>query len=169
MIFTPFLVTFIWCNSVLAKEIWKHQVDVKVTDEKNETGTAGNVISRISERRIERKRRQIRMFKVILILMGVFLFCRLPTWIYLLYKLKHPSDNEIHHILYFVFGLMVMANCMMNPFLYTFLRDTIRLTTFLSGIIFGIFSPCSKLLRFKSKESGKVSYDLHRSNSYCDM
>lgn len=82
------------------------------------------------------------MFKVILMLMVVFFLCRLPNWIYLLYKLNNSTQENIHWVLNYAFGLTVMANCMLNPFLYTFLSETIRLTTFLAGIVCGIFRWC---------------------------
>lgn len=148
MIFSPFLITFLWCNSVLAREIWRHQVDVNTDEQNNKVSRASTQItSIIMARRSQRKQRQIRMFKVILVLMTVFLMCRLPHWIYILYKLKHPSLDSIHRVLYFTFGLMVMANCMLNPFLYMFLRDTICVATFLGKLVREVFNPCISFFR----------------------
>jgi hypothetical protein len=77
----------------------------------------------------ERQRRQMRMFKVILILMTVFICCRLPNWIFLFYKLKHNVSSTLNWILLYTFAAMGLLNCMLNPFLYTFLNETIRITS----------------------------------------
>lgn len=99
------------------------------------------------------------MFKVILVLMAVFFICRLPNWIYVLYKLSNNSQANIHWVINYALGLVVMANCMLNPFLYTFLSETIRLSTFLAGIICGMFRPCVKLCKPKAVKSGEQSKD----------
>lgn len=149
-IFAPLLITFFWLNSVLAKEVWKRRISVSITSSDNEntsTASAGNmnyVTPELTARRVERKQRQIRMFKVILVLMAVFFVCRLPNWVYTLYKLSNVTELNIHWVINYALGIMAMANCMFNPFLYTFLSETIRLTTFLAGIICGIFIPCRK-------------------------
>lgn len=123
----------------------------------------------ISARRAERKQRQIRMFKVILVLMAVFFICRLPNWIYVLYKLSHNSQENIHWVINYSLGLMVMANCMLNPFLYTFLSETIRLTTFLAGIICGVFSPCVKLCKCKTNRSESQEREFRKRQTFNNM
>jgi hypothetical protein len=80
----------------------------------------------------ERQRRQMRMFKVILILMTVFICCRLPNWIFLFYKLKHNVSSTLNWILLYTFASMGLLNCMLNPFLYTFLNETIRITSYIT-------------------------------------
>lgn len=166
-IFAPLLITFLWLNSVLAKEVWKRRIDVTVPSTESEntstvtTATASNqayVTPEISARRAERNLRQIRMFKVILVLMGVFFICRLPNWIYVLYKYNHQTQGNIHWVISYSLGLMMLANCMLNPFLYTFLSETIRLTTFVAGIICGIFvSPCARMCNCKKSRHANCS------------
>lgn len=75
-----------------------------------------------------REVRQIRMFNAILILMTTFLICRLPTWSYLVYKSNYPTKTNLQWMLNFCFGLLSMANCVMNPLLYTFLTETIEVS-----------------------------------------
>lgn len=72
-----------------------------------------------------REIRQLRMFKAILVLMVVFLVCRLPTWIFLLYKLHNSATSNLMWMLHYCFGLLSLVNCVLNPFLYTFLTETI--------------------------------------------
>ena len=167
-IFVPLLIAFLWLNSVLAKEVWKRRIDVSVSSIENESASTSttatsnvwraqdvHVPSEVSARRVERKQRQVRMFKVILALMAVFFLCRLPNWIYVLYKLSNNVQENIFWVINYALGLMVMANCMLNPFLYTFLSETIRLTTFLASIVCGMFSPCVKLCKCKNANNNE--------------
>lgn len=73
-----------------------------------------------------RKTRQLRMFKVILVIMTTFFVCRLPTWIFLLIKLNRDLSSGSSWVLHFSLGMLSLANCAINPFLYTFLTETIR-------------------------------------------
>lgn len=180
-IFIPLLVTFLWLNSVLAREVWRRRIDVSVSVIENEntstvtTASASKshdsyVTSESTARRIERKQRQVRMFKVILALMLVFFICRLPHWIYVLYKLGNTTKANIFWVINYALGLVVMANCMLNPFLYTFLSETIRLTTFLTGIVCGMFRPCVKLC--KCRNANTESQDaraLEKSHAFNNM
>lgn len=77
----------------------------------------------------ERHRRQMRMFKVILVLMCVFIMFRLPNWIFLLYKLNFPIDPRPGWLINYSFSILGILNAMVNPFLYTFLSETIRFTS----------------------------------------
>lgn len=180
-IFVPLLVTFLWLNSVLAREVWRRRIDVSVSViESDNTSTITTasasksqdsyVTSESTARRVERKQRQVRMFKVILALMLVFFICRLPHWIYVLYKLGNSTKANIFWVINYALGLVVMANCMLNPFLYTFLSETIRLTTFLTGIVCGLFRPCVKLC--KCRNANNESQDaraLEKSHAFNNM
>lgn len=73
-----------------------------------------------------REIRQLRMFRVIVMLMLAFLICRLPTWIYLLYKLHNSANTNLHWMLHYSFGLLSIFNCVLNPFFYTFLSESIQ-------------------------------------------
>lgn len=166
---------------MLAKEVWKRRIDIVVSSNESEATSSGTttatgwraqeayVSPEINARRAERKQRQIRMFKVILVLMVVFFICRLPNWIYVLYKLSNNSQENIHWVINYSLGLMVMVNCMLNPFLYTFLSETIRLTTFLAGIICGVFSPCVKLCKFKTDKSESQEKAFEKRQAFNNM
>lgn len=73
------------------------------------------------------------MFKVILVLMSVFIICRLPNWGFLVYKLSHKVSDRLNWLLVYSFGIMGLLNCMLNPLLYTFLSETIRVTSFVES------------------------------------
>jgi hypothetical protein len=157
----------------MAKEVWKRRtridLTVSVVDENVSSSStrattsaataAGQQI--LTTRRIKRRQRQVRMFKVILTLMVLFCVCRMPAWIFLLYKLGVEKETSIHWLLSNIFGLGILMNCMLNPFLYTFLSETIRLTTFLGGIMAGIFTAvfrCSRKSRKSNCDDTKQQY-----------
>lgn len=104
----------------------------------------------VNTKKVERKQRQIRMVKIIILLMAVFFICRLPNWIYVLYKLSNVTQKNIYWVIHYIFGILVLINCLLNPFLYTFLSETIRLTTFLLNLIVSIFRPCKNMCRKKT-------------------
>jgi hypothetical protein len=100
----------------------------------------------------ERQRRQMRMFKVILVLMCVFILFRLPTWVFLLIKLNYYIAARPQWLINYSLSLLGIMNSMANPFLYTFLSETIRFTSFLRV-------SCSKLCRLcRTKAAGQENY-----------
>lgn len=78
------------------------------------------------KQKTSREIRQLRMFKVIIVIMITFFVCRLPTWIFLLYKLFNVSSTNLHWMLQYCFGMLSITNCVLNPLLYTFLTETIQ-------------------------------------------
>lgn len=130
-IFAPMLITFIWLNSIVAKEIYTRS---RITRKRCRGSTNDSSEKPISLHCIRRKR-QVRLFQVILVLMMVFLLCRMPSWIYTLYKLNNSSDSNVHWVLNYSFGILVLLNCALNPYLYTFMSETIRLMTLLGAIL----------------------------------
>ncbi|CAO1415856.1 unnamed protein product [Diamesa serratosioi] len=90
----------------------------------------------------DREQRQIRMFTVIVVLMAVFFICRLPNWIFVLYKMNNSANKTFHWIFQYAFGVIGLTNCMLNPFMYTFLSETIRVTKFLRDFCVKCIKPC---------------------------
>jgi hypothetical protein len=79
----------------------------------------------------ERQRRQMRMFRVILVLMCVFILFRLPTWVFLLIKLNYLIAPRAQFLINYSLSALGIMNSMVNPLLYTFLSETIRCTAFI--------------------------------------
>lgn len=80
----------------------------------------------VKKAKTNREIRQLRMFRVIVLLMLSFFICRLPTWIYLIYKLNYAANTNLHWVLHYSFGFLSIFNCVLNPFLYTFLSNSIH-------------------------------------------
>lgn len=100
----------------------------------------------IEPRRNENHRqlRQMRMFKVILVIIFVFMICRLPNWIFLIYKLSHKVSGRLNWLLVYSFAIMGLLSCMLNPLLYTFLSETIKVTSRIQNACCQICKSCSR-------------------------
>lgn len=74
-----------------------------------------------------REARHIRMFKVVFLIILIFLLCRLPSWIFLLIKMySSKSTYSEYWIMHYSFGILVLLNCLLNPLIYTFLSTTLN-------------------------------------------
>lgn len=148
-VFTPFLLMFLWLNTVLAKEIWNHKSEFST----NKLPTISKAISTfVLERKTKRRKRQIRIFKVIIVLMAVFLICRVPNWIFSVIVMNLKTQENIHWLLYFTFGLFALVNCLLNPFIYTFLSETIHVSNLLAGSCCDLFFFFKKVCSCKRKK-----------------
>lgn len=110
-----------------------------------------NIEPRRSEH--QRRHRQMRMFKVILMLMSVFIFCRLPNWIFLVYKLSHEVSERSNWLTLYCFAIPGFLNCMLNPLLYTFLSETIRVTSFIKNGFCKICKVCQRVEKKSSQQA----------------
>ena len=115
----------------------------------------------------DRKQRQIRMFKVIVVLMAVFFICRLPNWIFVLYKMNNSANQMYHWVFQYAFGVVGLTNCMLNPFMYTFLSETIRVTKFLRDFCIKCLKPCPKKSHYARNKTlfGKSILTTQKSDS----
>lgn len=224
VIFLPLVISFVWLNSIIAKEIWvrRHPIDRLRKSDKTKKSTATgsssdrktnttsdgltNQIDRpiptlsqgvlsttkctcsncmdlytspksqapppptkmlptitVSPASNSRKQRQLRMFKAIVFIMAVFLMCRLPNWIFLLIKMHGIVVTNLYWILHYSFGIMAMLNCVLNPLIYTFLSETIKLTVFLKAL-------CTRccVAPFEKKNVGSQQIVKQRRNSCID-
>jgi hypothetical protein len=154
-IFAPLVMTFIWMNSVVAREIWNRRHFVYKTPQTTASSSSTSTEQKVevSAGSAERKKRQVRLFKIILLLMAVFFVCRTPSWVYTIYKLNNDSETNLEWILSYTFGIMALVNCMLNPYLYTFLSETIRLFSFLSNVIRGLFNSLCMLTKRENNET----------------
>lgn len=74
-----------------------------------------------------REARHIRMFKIVFLIISIFLICRLPSWIFVLIKMySAQSTYSEYWIMHYSFGILVLLNCLLNPLIYTFLSTTLN-------------------------------------------
>lgn len=100
-----------------------------------------------------REARQLRMFTAILLLMSIFLICRMPTWVFLLYKLHFPATSNLSWMLNYIFGLLSMMNCVLNPLLYTFLTETMQFSFRFVARVQRLFRRTSGLFEKSNKKN----------------
>jgi ABC-type polysaccharide/polyol phosphate export permease len=79
--------------------------------------------------------------------MAIFIICRVPNWVFIVFMMSDKPKENIHWILFFSFGLLAVVNCVLNPLLFTFLAETIRVTSYLSENFQGFFMILRKLYR----------------------
>lgn len=103
----------------------------------------------VKKAKTNREIRQLRMFRVIVLLMLSFFMCRLPTWIYLIYKLYNDANTNLHWMLHYSFGFLSIFNCVLNPFLYTFLSNSIQCSSVCLDRL-SIWFGCGKDMRCKT-------------------
>ncbi|XP_062558646.1 neuropeptide Y receptor type 5 [Armigeres subalbatus] len=224
IIFLPLLLSFLWLNTIIAREIWirRRPIDsrtnapkklrdlnaIESTCERKTTSTnisssnnfdrrpppppvirssysvskciCSNCVDQHSPPQVpppppprapatipspasdSRKKRQLRMFKAVVCIMSVFFLCRLPTWIFLLIKLHGTATTNVYWTLHYTFGIMAMLNCVLNPLIYTFLGETIKVTVFLRTICVRLWvDPCrrgAKRTRSTFSEQGRRDF-----------
>ncbi|XP_075166417.1 uncharacterized protein LOC142238609 [Haematobia irritans] len=107
-----------------------------------------------------REARHLRMFTIILLMMVVFVFLRLPAWIFLLMRMYGSYSRPVDWILYFVFGIMNLTSSVLNPLFYTFLSETILYASRLKAKVKALLCCCSG----NGNESAGPSSDATMSN-----
>lgn len=144
IIFVPTLVAFVWLNTVLAQKLFnRRHLIVSVEDKSKESTdtskTTSTSIGGISHAKTEvnafetnsaatktnqREVRHLRMFYVLVSLVAAFIVLRLPAWIFLIMRMYGNYTRPLDWILHYVFGILTLASCVLNPLLYTFLTET---------------------------------------------
>ncbi|XP_013101470.2 5-hydroxytryptamine receptor [Stomoxys calcitrans] len=92
--------------------------------------------------RSSRESRHLRMFTIILLMMVVFVFLRLPAWIFLLMRMYGSYNRQIDWMLYFTFGIMNLTSSGLNPLLYTFLTETLQYLSRLKAKVTALICSC---------------------------
>ncbi|XP_055908608.1 tyramine receptor 1 [Eupeodes corollae] len=121
----------------LERETHLHEHDNNAKTNSNVVGATaagGNSAKHISTR----EARHLRMFAIVLILMAVFIFFRLPAWVFLIMRMYGTYTRPVHWILHFSFGILTLTSCVLNPLLYTFLAETIQYTLLMKGKLCGL-------------------------------
>lgn len=117
--------------------------------------------------RTNREIRQIRMFKAIMTIMIVFFVCRLPTWIFLLFKLYNVANSNFHWMLQYTFGMLSIFNCVLNPLLYTYLTETIQCSSMFVENVKKMYVCCVKESHHQEPAQDTMAAgDVEGSNGY---
>lgn len=174
--FVPLMCLCLWLYYKIAQLIWRRRrppaekyynntpsvlADGSTNDEAPRNPPKS--IMKSAKLRVERK---VRTFKIILAIMIVFFLCRMPYWINNIFRFaKESADRPFHWILSYSFSLILILNTAINPFLYSFLNQTIAYLDKFFVTIGDCFSKiccccCSDFDDYKKEEI---------SNSVCDQ
>ncbi|XP_043272152.1 orexin receptor type 2 [Venturia canescens] len=146
VIFVPLAIVFLLVHVLLARNIWQrdspgdntHQRSTNDSQLSNDNSTVSTSLGKAKNTtakkiggtpsHVARKRRTVR---VILVLIFVFVLCRLPHWSFVLFKLHTTtSDNYLWYI-QMIFTIMSLLNAAIHPFLYAFLNEALSLIAWL--------------------------------------
>lgn len=153
-IFLPLISMFFWLYYHIAELVWKHRKPLATLFHKKEENSTETSTSQVKStettnsnsvhvqlQRITRRNknvhveRKIRTFKIIVVLMLVFLICRFPYHIFFIMKLVNSYTEHKHWILTYSLNGLVLVNCALNPFLYTFINPTLNVILKLHKIL----------------------------------
>ncbi|XP_050295591.1 somatostatin receptor type 3-like [Anthonomus grandis grandis] len=165
LFFTPIVIMFFWFYYKIAQMIWKHRkppseaYSQEITETSTATRTttidASVVTSKIKKKNVQMERK-VRSFKIVVSLIVAFIGCRLPYWMLMLYQQVNLGDNvNIMWNIRFCCIAVYLFNCLLNPFLYTFLNFTIVFSRKFSNIVTTICCCWCSDSEFKDFEAGK--------------
>ncbi|GJQ73645.1 GPRNNA13 [Trypoxylus dichotomus] len=134
IVFLPLVVMVLWLYYNICKLVWnqkKPKIDsgAKVQSSNDTTrsilkNSQSNIITAPQRRNFQNERR-IRIFKIMILLILAFIVCRMPHWIYRTIKASYNYVDNQEWVTAFVLSSLIFLNCILNPFLYTFLPETI--------------------------------------------
>lgn len=147
LIFIPLMALFLWLYYKIAQLIWRRRKPVTAKSYNNshsvtmETSTDSKPSSSVKlapvnvhiDKRIKNvvktsklhMERKIRTFKIIIVIMIVFFVCRMPHWIFTLLRFATVLSGSKYWIISNALSLLLIINTTLNPFLYSFLNQTI--------------------------------------------
>ncbi|XP_034941954.1 5-hydroxytryptamine receptor 4 [Chelonus insularis] len=144
VIFVPLTTVFILVYILLALSIHRRKSPGEIRrnqpqiSQDNSTASTNTTIKSVTWMKktptpihIIRKRRTV---KVILMLIGIFSFCRLPQWIYLLVKLHITLSGNFWWHLQVVLTSLSLLNATVHPFLYAFLNEALSLVSWIYSL-----------------------------------
>lgn len=139
--FLPLMCIFLYLYFKIAQLIWrkrrppseKYSNNNSINTIETSTGETkisiqttkkSKIISKSGKTHVERK---IRTFKIILVIMFVFFLSRMPHWIFNVIRFSMVSaDKSQHWITSYTLSFFVVLNTAINPFLYSFLTQTMN-------------------------------------------
>ncbi|KAH1016725.1 hypothetical protein HUJ04_007901 [Dendroctonus ponderosae] len=175
LIFGPLVSMFFWFYYKIAILIWRHRkplslrTDTKIEEFENtsytkgssETSGGSNVKSQIiKKKRNVQMERKIRTFKIVIVLIVAFILCRMPYWVFWLLKLLTSirSGDAVWRTIFIMTSLNLL-NCALNPFLYTYLNQTIYVCRKINDFFWSTCCCCFSNAEFDDYERGTPIYE----------
>ncbi|CAG9774104.1 unnamed protein product, partial [Ceutorhynchus assimilis] len=166
LFFVPLITMFLSFYYKIAFLVWKHRKPVgsrtkieelEVSSSTKAPSDLPNIITNnVKKKKNMQMQRKIRTFKIVIVLIFAFIFCRMPYWLYWLLKMLTPIRNsDAMWRLTLTFTALNLLNCAMNPFLYTYLNQSIYVCRKINECICTTCCCCFSNAEFDEYEKGK--------------
>ncbi|XP_066259637.1 QRFP-like peptide receptor [Euwallacea similis] len=169
LFFLPLITMFVWFYYKIAILLWKLRkpVSSKSTtriEEPDNTSSSKSFShcsnSSMLKNALRRKKnpqmqKKIRTFRIVIVLILAFNLFRMPYWVLWLVKLltNVRGTNAVWRTT-LIFTILNLANCAMNPFLYTYLNQTIYVCLKVHEFVFRNCCCCFSNDEFQEYENG---------------
>ncbi|KAF7282089.1 QRFP-like peptide receptor [Rhynchophorus ferrugineus] len=162
LFFFPIISMFFWFYYKIALLIWRHRKPISHSN--NHDPIENSSISKISplprvksfvKKRNVQMERKMRTFKIVLVLIFAFIGCRMPHWLYMVCNLLKDISGKSAWNIRFSFISLNLLNCALNPFLYTYLSQTIYVCRKINDFMCKICCCCFSNAEFEDYENGK--------------
>lgn len=159
IIFLPLLIAFIVLYGSIARMMWlRRRADKSIQGSVSASTLDTNIETQVTQDSGQIKaqttlkstrsqsQKKVRIFSIILIIMATFIILRLPQWIFIVVTmLPHQRfSGNIWWVVKYLLSSLTLANTALNPFIYSFLNETMNLKSNLA-------SGLKYLKNFKSK------------------
>ncbi|KAK9693315.1 7 transmembrane receptor (rhodopsin family) [Popillia japonica] len=132
IVFLPLTMVVLWLQYHICMLVYKRNAAMNTRRklsvaaiQSNQDTTKGILRNNRPPNRNFQAERRIRIFKIILFLIVAFIACRLPHWIYKTIRVAYTEMETSQWITTFLLSGLVFFNCILNPFLYAFLPQTL--------------------------------------------
>ncbi|KAF7280478.1 hypothetical protein GWI33_005820 [Rhynchophorus ferrugineus] len=163
LFFFPVISMFFWFYFKIAVMVWRHRKPLSTrlstrpieTDNNSFSDNSSRYVKNGCKKRNVQVERKLRTFKVVIVLILAFIGCRMPHWLFWMYKILYRSRGNIIWTLTFAFTGLNLLNCALNPFLYTYLNQTLQAWKKISDFVCKICCCCFTNAEFEEFEKGK--------------
>ncbi|XP_066137943.1 QRFP-like peptide receptor [Euwallacea fornicatus] len=168
LFFLPLITMFVWFYYKIAILLWKLRkpVSSKGTriEEPDNTSSSKSfshcpsspvLKNALKHKKNPQMQRKIRTFRIVIVLILAFNLFRMPYWVFWLVKLLSnvKATNAIWRTT-LIFTVLNLVNCAMNPFLYTYLNQTIYICLKVHEFVYRNCCCCFSNDEFQEYENG---------------
>ncbi|KAL1497838.1 hypothetical protein ABEB36_008726 [Hypothenemus hampei] len=164
LFFVPLIVMFFWFYFAIALLIWRHRKPIGqganngIDEASSSKSTSDNhqVVNTVHKKKKNvQMQRKVRTFKIVIVLIFAFIFCRMPYWLFWLVKLLTRFRNgDFVWRTTLILASLNLLNCVLNPILYTYLNQTLYLIRKIQNFICTTCCCCFSTAEFEDYEKG---------------
>ncbi|KAK5641451.1 hypothetical protein RI129_009998 [Pyrocoelia pectoralis] len=160
IVFLPMLFIYLWLYIKIAQLIWKHRRPIHHNVDRTSYNSSRQEVEKT---RVERK---IRTFKIIVFLMCIFVVLRLPILVFDTVKLSINLNGHGAWVIKYVCSALTLLSCALNPFMYTFLNNTLRILKKSKNCLYHVCCFCLYTSEFDELQNNNpFIYNVYKSQS----